>query len=60
MNVARIKDGTVVNIEVADAEWVAAHDGVDDYRFVEIPDGSSAHIGLGYDPVTGFAQYPSI
>jgi hypothetical protein len=33
MNISRILDGVVVNIEVADAEWVAANQGVDGYTF---------------------------
>ena len=33
MNISRILDGVVVNIEVADAEWVAINQGVDGYTF---------------------------
>ena len=56
MNIARVVDGIVVNIEVASQEWVAAQDdpGV---AFIEYTDANPAHIGLAFDSKTGvFAQ----
>jgi hypothetical protein len=56
MNVARIKDGVVVNIEVADEEWVAANNGVDGYEFIESTEEMPAHVGLSWEPIGGFEQ----
>ena len=69
MNVARIKDGVVVNLEVADQAWITENDGVDGYTFIpyvlDVPEVErstappSPVIGLGFDPVTGlFEQSP--
>jgi hypothetical protein len=58
MNIARIKDGVVVNLEVADAEWVNANNGINDYVFVEYSDSDPAHIGLGWSSEEGFEQPP--
>lgn len=65
MNVARIKDGIVVNLEVADEAWVAENDGVDGYTFVayDLYAGESAapppQIGFRLDPATGRFEQPS-
>lgn len=56
MNIARIKDGIVVNLEVADAEWVAENDGIDGFTFIEYTDTQSAHIGLIWNQLDGFEQ----
>lgn len=53
MNIARIDPaGTVVNIECADAEWVAANQGVDGFTFAESTPDNAAWIGAIFDPVT--------
>lgn len=54
--VARIKDGIVVNIECADAEWLDAHADDLEYRFVPYTPEAPAAIGLRHDPETGFEQ----
>lgn len=64
--VARIKDGIVVNLEVADDEWIAQNNGIDGYTFipfVQEPDDPatappSPAIGYGFDPVTGLFKQP--
>ena len=68
MIIARISDGVVVNIEVADESWVrAARAATPDPKshpvtFVEIHETDEApniaHIGYGYDPARGFEQPP--
>lgn len=59
MNVARIKDGIVVNIEVADEAWVVAHDGEDGYTFIAYEDTDPRpHIGLTWSKRGGFEQPP--
>jgi hypothetical protein len=60
VNIARINTatGVVENIEVATAAWMAAnHDPA--WTFVESPADKPAHIGLKYDPTTGFEQPPT-
>lgn len=65
MEVARIKDGIVVNLEVADEAWVAANDGVDGYTFVPFDlyatDNAAPppQIGLRFDPATGRFEQPT-
>lgn len=48
MNIARVVDGTVVNVEVADQEWIDAQDdpGV---TFVPYEDDAPAVIGASWD-----------
>lgn len=58
MNVARIRDGVVVNIEVADSEDYL-HDTLrSGDTLVEYSDDAPAFIGYGYDPDKGFEQPP--
>ena len=47
MNIARIKDGTVINIEVAGQEWIDAQD--DPSAFVPYADDAPARIGDRWD-----------
>lgn len=56
MNIARIEDGIVVNIEVADAEWLDAQTPPPGVALVPYTPDNPAFIGLGYDPETGFEQ----
>lgn len=70
MNIARVIDGFVVNIEVADEEWVAAHDGINGATFVPFGDdpreaddagaANSPHIGLRFDAETGLFEQPMV
>lgn len=52
MNVARIFDSTVVNIEVVDA----LPDPYDGFLFVSYDETNPACIGLGWNEVDGFEQ----
>jgi hypothetical protein len=54
MIVARIKDGIIVNIEVADQSWVDENEGVDGCTFVPYIDGVRVVVGESYDPEIGF------
>jgi hypothetical protein len=56
MNVARIIDGIVVNIEVADPAWIASNDDVDGVRIIPYTDEQPAYIGLGWNESDGFEQ----
>lgn len=72
MNVVRIKDGIVINIEVADQAWIDANEGIDGFTFVPWDDTPAStleeddtvqfrnipHIGLRYDPATGLFEQP--
>lgn len=60
MNIARIVNGLVVNIEIADQEWIDANQGVDGCTFVPYTDVNVAHIGLGWNETDGFEQPNSI
>jgi len=51
MNIARIINGTVVNIEVADQEWLDAQDDPD-VTFVPYGDEAPAYIGGTWDGTT--------
>jgi hypothetical protein len=60
MNIARVIDGVVVNIEVADQAWILANTpSPDGAIFVEIPEIGTAHIGLGWSKNGGFEQPPT-
>ena len=48
MNIARIADGTVINIEVADQEWLDAQDDPA-VLFVPYTDDAPARIGDTWD-----------
>lgn len=52
--------GTVVNVEMAEQEWVDAHADDPDFVFVPYTAGNPAVVGLGWDPVTGFEQPPPV
>ena len=47
MNIARIVNGTVINIEVAGQGWIDAQD--DPTAFVPYPDAAPAVIGAAWD-----------
>jgi hypothetical protein len=57
MNIARIVDGVVVNLEVADEEWLeensANYSGV---QFVVIPNGVQVRIGSTWTELEGFEK----
>lgn len=56
MNIARMKDGIVVNVESADANWIEANEGVDGFTFLSYSDDNPAAIGGDY--VDGFFYPP--
>lgn len=56
MNVARIKDGIVINIEVADQSWVDANQGVDGCTFVPYTPDDPAALGRAYSDEDGFQR----
>lgn len=56
LTIARIKDGVVINIEVASQEWIDANQGIDGCTFVPYTPEQPAALGHGYDEVTGFEQ----
>ena len=59
MNIARIDAATnrVVNIEVADLEWIKENADPDGpFVFVEYDDTNPAHVGLAWDSIGGFEQ----
>jgi hypothetical protein len=60
MNIARIADGVVTNIEVADDEWIAANQGIDAFTFVAYTDENPGHIGLSWTEEEGFEQPPAL
>lgn len=60
LRIARIIDGIVVNVEMAAQDWLDAHATDPDFLFVVDEPPGSAHIGLGYDPGTGFEQPPAL
>lgn len=58
MDIARIDraTGVVVNIEVADAEWLAAQSDDPAFLFLPYEADQPAVIGLKHDHVAGFEQ----
>lgn len=56
MDVARIRDGIVVNIESASQEWLEANSNGGDFIFVPFTEENPAVIGLGWNEVDGFEQ----
>ena len=60
VDIARIKDGVVANIEVATQEWIDENMGIDGYTFVFITKENPAHIGLGWSELSGFEQPPIV
>lgn len=55
MNLARVTDGIVVNIESAPDDWSGSQPD-DGSLFVPYTDDAPARIGLAYDPESGFEQ----
>lgn len=60
MEFARTLNGVVVNIEVADQEWIDANEGVDGYSFYPCSPDNRAAIGLSVDPLTGVFEKPPL
>lgn len=59
VNIARINgDGIVINVEIADAEWLGEERTRTADALIPYTDDNPAHIGLSWDPVTGFEQPP--
>ena len=56
LHIARIQNGIVINVEVADDEWISEHSVQDGQTFVTYTDDEPAHIGFGWSPEQGFAQ----
>jgi len=56
MNIARIKNGIVVNIEVADAAWVAENEGIDGFTFIPYTEEQAVRNGFVWNEITGFEQ----
>lgn len=54
MNIARIRNGIVVNIEVGDEQWIETATGDD--VLVPYTDEQPARVGLGWEPDSGFEQ----
>lgn len=58
MRIARIRNGIVENIEVADQAWLDAQHLDPDTIFIPYTDDNPAHIGLGWTKEAGFEQPP--
>jgi hypothetical protein len=58
LRIARIDlaSGLVVNVEMAAQDWLDAHADDPEFLFVVDAPDLPAHVGLGYDPGTGFEQ----
>lgn len=57
MNVARILNGIVINIEVADQEWFEANSvGSDGSILIPYTNEQPAYIGLSWSKENGFEQ----
>jgi hypothetical protein len=56
MNMARVIDGVVTNIEVVSEEWLDLNQPNSDVLFVVYGDDNPAHIGLSWDQINGFEQ----
>lgn len=57
MNVARILDGIVINIEVADSEWFENNKvGPDGSILVPYSNENPAYIGFGWSEEKGFER----
>ena len=60
MDIARIVDGVIVNIEVADVAWIEANtDPTGRTLFVPFDVDNPAIVGLGWEPIGGFEQRPA-
>lgn len=59
MNIARIANGVVTNIEVAEPEWVKAHEHDHGVTFVAYnPDTEAPYIGYEWNAAEGFQPPP--
>ena len=58
MNFARMENNVVINIEVADQQWVNSQP--DPTIFISYTDSNPAGIGYIYDSATGIFSPPSI
>lgn len=59
MIIARIIDNIVINIEVADEEWISNNiNNEDGIKFIVVTESDSPVIGLGWNESTGFENYP--
>ena len=72
MNVARVRHGLVINIEVVDDDSPQAreltssrleecnlgHQHAEREQLIPYTDDNPAHVDFGYDPATGFEQPP--
>jgi hypothetical protein len=56
MNVARIVNGIVTNIEVREGEWIVENNNSDELRFLTFSVIQPAHIGFRWDEINGFEQ----
>ena len=56
LNIARVVDGVVVNIEIANQDWFNENDNVDGIRFIPYVTENAAHIGFAWGEETGFEQ----
>ena len=54
--IARIRDGIVVNIEMAHQEWIDDNQGLEGFTFVPYTSEQPAWIGLGWTKAGGFEQ----
>lgn len=57
MEIARIENGKVVNIEVVDADWVKENQELFDNNYcVLLSEGEKVTTGVGWSAETGFEQ----
>lgn len=57
MNIARVKNGLIVNIEVADQQWIDAQP-VGEFEFIPYTEGDLVVVGDAYGPQVGFPPVP--
>lgn len=57
MNIARIRDGIVINIETVDEDW--SDPGNSDDILVPYTDNQPAFVGLTWTEADGFEQQPA-
>ena len=55
MNIARIVGGIVVNLEIADEEWISEN-STEEISFVSTEGEIDAHIGSTWTPELGFQK----
>jgi hypothetical protein len=56
MHIARIKNGIVVNLEVASQKWIDENQGVDGFTLVPYTNKDNPQIGLGWSEKEGFEK----